>query len=323
MIEYVDPEEDAVQGLVLTPTRELCIQVTQAIRTYGQHTGADVVAVFGGAPIRSQQAQLRDGGQIVVGTVGRVLDLIQRASLILHSCRYVVLDEADEMLGLGFLEDVERILALTPDSRQTALFSATMPPPIRALADRYLYDPVTVKVKTATMTVDSVEQFSVEVRPADKADKLLDVLRAERPEQAIVFTRTKIRCDQLYRRLRDRGVNVKALHGDMSQGQRDGVMLAFKAGRLPILVATDVAARGLDISTVTHVINFDVPTSPDVYVHRIGRTGRVGRSGRAITFIEPKQQRELQAIEKHGGIAITTWEPGAHIAPKKMVDKPR
>src|SRR5204863_4933940 len=156
-----------------------------------------------GAPIRSQQAQLRAGGHIVVGTVGRVLDLVQRASLILHDCRFVVLDEADEMLDLGFLEDVERILALTANSRQTALFSATMPPPIRKLADRYLYDPVTVKVKSATLTVDSVEQFAVEVKPADKAAKLAEVLAAERPNQAIVFVRTKIRCEQLYRKLRD------------------------------------------------------------------------------------------------------------------------
>jgi ATP-dependent RNA helicase DeaD len=323
MIEHVDPADPDVQGLVLTPTRELCIQVTQALRAYAQRKGVDVVAVFGGAPIRSQQAQLRDGGHIVVGTVGRVLDLIQRASLILHSCRFVVLDEADEMLDLGFLEDVERILTITPNSRQTALFSATMPPPIRALADRYLYDPVTVKVKTATMTVDSVEQFSVDVKPGDKADKLIDVLGAERPEQAIVFTRTKIRCDQLYRKLRDRGMNVKALHGDLSQGQRDGVMLSFKGGRVPILVATDVAARGLDISTVTHVVNFDVPASPDVYVHRIGRTGRVGRSGRAITFIEPRQQRELAAIERHIGTEITPWAEGAHTKPAPVAERPR
>jgi ATP-dependent RNA helicase DeaD len=323
MIEHVDPDEHDVQALVLTPTRELCIQVTQALRAYAQRKGVDVVAVFGGAPIRSQQAQLRAGGHIVVGTVGRVLDLIQRASLILHSCRFVVLDEADEMLDLGFLEDVERILTITPNSRQTALFSATMPPPIRELADRYLYDPITVKVKAATLTVDSVEQFSVEVKPGDKPDKLVDVLGAERPEQAIVFTRTKVRCDQLYRKLRDRGMNVKALHGDMSQGQRDGVMLGFKAGRTPILVATDVAARGLDISTVTHVVNFDVPTSPDVYVHRIGRTGRVGRSGRAITFIEPRQQRELAAIERHIGTGITPWAEGAHTKPAPVAERPR
>jgi ATP-dependent RNA helicase DeaD len=323
MIEHVDPSEHDVQALVLTPTRELCIQVTQALRAYGQRKGVDVVAVFGGAPIRSQQAQLRAGGHIVVGTVGRVLDLIQRASLILHSCRFVVLDEADEMLDLGFLEDVERILAITPNSRQTALFSATMPPPIRALSDRYLYDPITVKVKAATLTVDTVEQFSVEVKPGDKADKLVDVLRAERPEQAIVFTRTKIRCDQLYRKLRDRGLNVRALHGDMTQGQRDGVMLAFKGGRVPILVATDVAARGLDISSVTHVVNFDVPTSPDVYVHRIGRTGRVGRSGRAITFIEPRQKRELAAIERHIGTQIAAWAEGAHTRPAPVAERPR
>src|SRR5215213_8982222 len=311
LLQYVDASDDAVQALVLTPTRELCIQVTQALRTYGARKGIDVVAVFGGAPIRTQQSQLRAGGHIVVGTVGRVLDLISRHSLVLTDCRYVVLDEADEMLDLGFLEDVERILALTPNSRQTALFSATMPPPIRKLADGYLYDPVLVKVQSDTLTVDSVEQFQVEVKPADKQEKLIEVLRAERPDQAIVFVRTKIRCEQLYRRLRDQGMNVKALHGDMSQGARDGVMLSFKSGRVPILVATDVAARGLDISTVTHVINFDVPTSPDVYVHRIGRTGRVGRSGRAIMFVEPRQKRELEAIERHANTKIAEWEAGA------------
>ena len=310
MIEYVDPELDAIQALVLTPTRELCIQVTQALRTYGARKGVDVVAVFGGAPIRTQQAQLRAGGQVVVGTVGRVLDLISRRSLVLNECRYVVLDEADEMLDLGFLEDVERILALTPNSRQTALFSATMPPPIRKLADGYLYDPVLVKVQSDTLTVDSVEQFQVDVKAPDKPEKLLEVLRAERPDQAIVFVRTKVRCEQLFRRLRDGGMNVRALHGDMSQGQRDGVMLSFKAGRVPVLVATDVAARGLDISTVTHVINYDVPTSPDVYVHRIGRTGRVGRSGRAVTFVEPRQTKELAAIEKHIKTGIAPLDRG-------------
>jgi ATP-dependent RNA helicase DeaD len=323
ILEYVDPSEQEVQALVLTPTRELCIQVTQAIRTYGARKGVDVVAVFGGAPIRTQQAQLKAGGHVVVGTVGRVLDLIGRRSLMLESCRFVVLDEADEMLDLGFLEDVEKILRLTPNSRQTALFSATMPPPIAALADNYLYDPEVVMVKSATMTVDSVEQFQLEVKTADKADKLVEVLAAEKPDQAIVFARTKIRTDQLYRKMRDRGFNVKALHGDMSQGARDGVMLGFKGGRVPILVATDVAARGLDISTVTHVVNFDVPVSPDVYVHRIGRTGRVGRAGRAITFVEPRQTRELEAIERHIGTAISQWEPGAQTPPAVVTERPR
>jgi ATP-dependent RNA helicase DeaD len=323
MLQYVDPGEHEVQGLVLTPTRELCIQVTQALRAYGGRKGVDVVAVFGGAPIRSQQAQLRAGGHVVVGTVGRVKDLISRHSLMLHSTRFVVLDEADEMLDLGFLEDVERILSLTPSSRQTALFSATMPPEIRRLADQYLYDPIVIRVKTATLTVDTVEQFALEVGAREKADALVRVLEAERPEQAIVFVRTKIRCDQLYRTLRDRGMNVKAIHGDMTQGARDGVMIAFKDGRLPLLVATDVASRGLDITGISHVINFDVPVSPDIYVHRIGRTGRVGRSGRAITFYEPRQRREVAAIENHAGVKLSPWVKDAHVAPTPVTKPPR
>ncbi len=330
IMEYVDASEQTVQALVLTPTRELCIQVTQALRTYGEHTDIDVVAVFGGAPIRSQQAQLRAGGHVVVGTVGRVLDLISRHSLVLHDARFVVLDEADEMLDLGFLEDVERILSLTPSGRQTALFSATMPPPIRKLADRYMYEPMVIHVEAATLTIDTVAQFQLPVDARAKPDVLVDVLRSElgargeaAGQQAIVFVRTKIRCDQLFRTLRDRGMNVRALHGDMSQGSRDGVMLAFKAGRVPILVATDVAARGLDISTVTHVINYDVPTSPDTYVHRIGRTGRVGRSGRAITFVESRQKRELEAIERHIGTEIAQWEKGAVAAPTPVRERPR
>ncbi|MGA9859102.1 MAG: DEAD/DEAH box helicase [Solirubrobacteraceae bacterium] len=323
MLQYVDPDEHDVQGLVLTPTRELCIQVTQALRAYGKSKGVDVVAVFGGAPIRSQQSQLRAGGQVVVGTVGRVKDLISRHSLVLHATRFVVLDEADEMLDLGFLEDVERILSLTPSSRQTALFSATMPPEIRRLADQYLYDPVTIKVKSEHLTVDTVEQFALETAPREKNDALVNVLEAERPDQAIVFVRTKIRADQLYRTLRDKGMNVRALHGDMTQGARDGVMISFKSGAVPLLVATDVAARGLDISGVTHVINFDVPTSPDVYVHRIGRTGRVGRSGRAITFYEQRQGRDVQAIENHAGVKLSPWVKDAHVAPTPAQAPPR
>src|SRR5438132_3319738 len=177
MLQYVDPTDDEVQALVLTPTRKLCIQVTQALRTYGSHSGVDVVAVFGGAPIRTQQAQLRGGGHVVVGTVGRVLDLIGRASLLLHDCRFVVLDEADEMLDLGFLEDVEKILSLTPGSRQTSLFSATIPPEVRGLADRYLLEPVTVRVKAPQLTVETIEQFALETKPREKEEALERVLR--------------------------------------------------------------------------------------------------------------------------------------------------
>ena len=322
LLEYVDPSDDAVQALVLTPTRELCIQVTQALRVYGARKGVDVVAVFGGAPIRSQQAQLRAGGQVVVGTVGRVRDLISRHSIILSECRFLVLDEADEMLDLGFFDDVERIIALTPGSRQTALFSATVPPEVRQLADNYLLDPVTIKVKAATLTIDTVEQFYVQCKRDEKVGELIRIVDAEQPTQAIVFVRTKIRCEQLFRTLRDKGLDVKALHGDMTQGARDGVMIAFKEGRLRILVATDVAARGLDISAVTHIVNFDIPTSPDVYVHRVGRTGRVGRSGRAITLVEPRQRRELEAIERHARTKIAPWIEGAHVKPEPVIPRP-
>src|ERR687896_1928511 len=312
MVEYADPGDPSVQALVLTPTRELCIQVTQALRAYGEGKGLNVVAVFGGAPIRDQAARLKEA-HVVVGTVGRVMDMIGRHHLFLDQARFVVLDEADEMLDLGFLEDVETILSRCPAGRQTALFSATIPKEIQRLAEKFMYDPVTVRVRAATLTIDTVDQFYVEVGDREKPDALTRVLKAERPEQAIVFVRTKIGTDRLARRLNDSGVRVKALHGDMSQGSRDGVMLAFKGGRERVMIATDVAARGLDISGVTHVVNYDIPGSPDVYVHRIGRTGRVGRSGRAITLISPKQRRELEAIERHASTEIPPWsEEAAH-----------
>src|SRR5438067_10964482 len=307
LLEFVDPKDPEVQALVLTPTRELCIQVTQALRAYGERRGVEIVAIFGGAPIRDQAAYLRQGAQVVVGTVGRVMDMMNRHHLVLSDARYVVLDEADEMLDLGFLEDVETILSRCPSGRQTVLCSATMPAEIRKLAEKRMFDPITIKVRAATLTIDTVDQSYIEVSDRDKPDALARVLKAEDPEQAIIFARTKIGVDRLARRLGDAGIRVKALHGDMSQGSRDGVMIALKGGRERLLVATDVAARGLDISGVTHVINYDVPNSPDVYVHRIGRTGRVGRSGRAITFITPKQRRELEAIEKHAKTEIHPW----------------
>jgi ATP-dependent RNA helicase DeaD len=306
MVEYADPSDPSVQALVLTPTRELCIQVTQALRAYGASKGLSVVAIFGGAPIRDQAARLKDA-QIVVGTVGRVMDMIGRHHLFLDNVRYVILDEADEMLDLGFLEDVESILRRAPMGRQTGLFSATVPPEIRRLADTFMHDPVEIKVRAATLTIDTVDQYYVEVPDREKPDALVRVLKEERPEQAIVFVRTKIGVDRLARRLGDAGVRVKTLHGDMSQGARDGVMIAFKGGRERLLVATDVAARGLDITGVSHVVNYDVPNSPDVYVHRIGRTGRAGESGRAVTIITPKQRRELQAIERHAKTEIEEW----------------
>ena len=307
LLQYIDTGTDEVQALVVTPTRELCIQVTQALRAYGEKKGVKVVACFGGAPIRSQSAQIKEGAQVVVGTPGRLMDLISRHVLFLSDARYVVLDEADEMLDLGFIEDIEFILGRSPTGRQTALFSATMEGEVQQLAENFMYDPQLIKVAAPTLTVDTVEQFYAVVDEREKTDTLARIVREERPEQAIIFVRTKIGADRLARNLGDRGVRVKALHGDMTQGQRDGVMLAFKGERERLLVATDVAARGLDISGVTHVINYDPPNSPDIYVHRIGRTGRVGRAGRAITLVTPKQRTEIDVIERHAKTEMREW----------------
>ena len=310
MLEYIDPENEETQAIVLTPTRELCIQVTQALRAYAEHLeGVNVVAVFGGAPIREQQSRLRHGAQIVVATVGRMMDLISRKSLVLTAARYVVLDEADEMLDLGFIEDVEKILRMCPSGRQTLLFSATIPEPVARLAEQYMYDPVTIRVTPRKLTVDSVEQAYVMVEPRKKLERLAEVLKAEEPEQAIIFVRTKIGAARLGKDLADKGLRVKSLHGDLSQGQRDGVMISFKEHKTPLLVATDIAARGLDIEHVTHVINYDMPNNPEIYVHRIGRTGRVGRTGRAITFATAKQAGELKEIERTVKVPIGEWEP--------------
>jgi ATP-dependent RNA helicase DeaD len=308
LLQYLDPADDEVQAVVLTPTRELCIQVTQALRAYAEHLDVEIVAVFGGAPIRSQQSQLRAGAQVVVATVGRMMDLMSRRSLVLTAARYVVLDEADEMLDLGFIEDVEKILRMCPSGRQTALFSATMPPPIKKLAESYMYDPTTIRITPKTLTVDAIEQAYVEVPAKEKASRLIGLLKEEEPEQAIVFCRTKIGASRLERTLKDKGLDVKALHGDMSQGSRDGVMIAFKDHRLKLLVATDIAARGLDVEHVTHVINYDVPASSEVYVHRIGRTGRVGRTGRAITLVTPAERDEIGRIERDVKTSIGEWE---------------
>jgi ATP-dependent RNA helicase DeaD len=309
LLQYLDPGSPDTQAIVMTPTRELCIQVTQALRAYAEHLEIDVVAVFGGAPISTQQSRLRRGAHVVVATVGRMMDLISRRSLVLTSARYVVLDEADEMLDLGFIEDVEKILRLCPSGRQTALFSATIPAPVARLAETYMYEPVTIKITPKQLTVDAIEQAYVEVEGRNKTERLVEVLRAEEPEQAIIFCRTKIGAARLDRELRDRGMRVKARHGDMSQGQRDGVMIQFKEHNLPLLVATDVAARGLDIEHVTHVINYDVPNNTEIYVHRIGRTGRVGRTGRAITFVTAKQSDEIPRIEREAKTVIGEWEP--------------
>jgi ATP-dependent RNA helicase DeaD len=303
-IDYVDPQGKDVQAIILVPTRELAIQVAQAMRTFGELSGIRVVAVFGGQPIREQTEQLRSSPHIAVGTPGRVMDLIRRGWLPLHDARFVVLDEADEMLSLGFLEDVEWILKQAPAGRQTLLFSATMPPPIRRLAERFLHSPELVKVESATLTVDRIRQTAITVEPREKLDALISLIKAEEPKAAIIFRKRKVGVDELADALRARGVDVSALHGGMTQGQRDSVMLRFRSGRARLLVATNVAARGLDISHVSHVISYDVPDDPEEYTHRIGRTGRVDRTGIAFTFVSHRDLGRIDEIEKATGAVI-------------------
>jgi len=303
-VEQIDETSEDIQVLVLTPTRELCIQVAQALRTFSEFKGVRVVACFGGQPIPEQTVQLRQGPQIVVGTPGRVMDLIRRGWLQLSDARYVVLDEADEMLSLGFLEDVEWILRQAPAGRQTLLFSATMPPPIRRLAEKFLHSPELVKVESATLTVDRIRQAVITVEPREKLDALIALVKAQDPKAAIIFRKRKVGVDELADALRARGVDVSALHGGMTQGQRDSVMLRFRSGRARLLVATNVAARGLDISHVSHVISYDVPDDPEEYTHRIGRTGRVDRTGIAFTFASHKDMGRIDEIEKATGAVI-------------------
>jgi ATP-dependent RNA helicase DeaD len=327
MLQSIIPERREVQALVLTPTRELCIQVAQSLRAYGQIAGVDVLATFGGAPIRQQMDRLKSGPQVVVGTVGRVLDLHSRHALMFHDARFVVLDEADEMLDLGFLEDVELILNKCPRGRQTALFSATMPPAIAKLAAEHLHDPKTIKVKAPTLTIDTVQHYQFATSRNNKVDDVIKILDAEKPTQTIIFARTKIGVDRLARDLdrRKSSLRVRALHGDMSQGSRDGVMIAFKDNRVPVLVATDIAARGLDVQNVSHVINYDLPNSAEIYTHRIGRTGRAGRAGRAITLVEARDKDDFKAIEKHINVSVPEWtveSVGAAPKVEKKDDKP-
>jgi ATP-dependent RNA helicase DeaD len=287
-------------ALILAPTRELAMQVAEAIHKYGKPMGVSVLPVYGGAAMVQQLKALKRGVDIVVATPGRALDHIRRKSLQLNNVRTVVLDEADEMLDMGFAEDLEAILSETPADRQTALFSATIAPRIAAIANKHLKNPVRVTIardKTKAGSVPRVRQMAYIVPRAHKMATLGRVLDMESPKSALVFCRTRTEVDQVTETLNSRGYRAEALHGGMSQEQRDRVMKKFRANTADLLVATDVAARGLDIGHLSHVFNYDVPTSPDAYVHRIGRTGRAGREGVAITLAEPREHRFLRNIE--------------------------
>lgn len=291
---------DGPYALILTPTRELAMQVAEAIHKYGKAMGVSVLPVYGGAAMTQQLKALKRGVDIVVATPGRALDHIRRSSLHLGAVRTVVLDEADEMLDMGFAEDLEAILSETPADRQTALFSATIAPRIAAIANKHLTNPVRVTIardKAKSGSVPRVRQMAYIVPRAHKMTTLGRVLDMENPKSALVFCRTRTEVDQVTETLNSRGYRAEALHGGMSQEQRDRVMKKFRANTADLLVATDVAARGLDIGHLSHVFNYDVPTSPDAYVHRIGRTGRAGREGVAVTLAEPREHRFLRNIE--------------------------
>lgn len=298
LMEKIDPKAEHVQGIVIAPTRELAIQVSEELFKLGFGKRIRVLAVYGGQDIERQIRALKKKPHIIVGTPGRLLDHINRKTIRLGNVHTVVLDEADEMLNMGFIEDIEAILSTVPEEHQTLLFSATMPEPIRKIAEKFMQDPHHVKVKAKEMTVDRIQQYYIELKEAEKFDVLTRLLDIQTPELAIVFGRTKRRVDELATALNLRGYTAEGIHGDLSQAKRLSVLKKFKEGSIDVLVATDVAARGLDISGVTHVYNFDIPQDPESYVHRIGRTGRAGKTGSAVTFVTYRERPQLYVIEK-------------------------
>ncbi|MCB0933540.1 MAG: DEAD/DEAH box helicase [Mycobacterium sp.] len=299
ILSRIDTTSSRTQALVLAPTRELAIQVAEAFSRYAAHLPRiTVLPIYGGQSYTVQLAGLRRGAQVVVGTPGRVIDHLERGTLDLSHLDYLVLDEADEMLQMGFAEDVERILADTPEYKQVALFSATMPPAIRKITKKYLHDPVEVAVEAKTVTAENITQRYIQVAGPRKMDALTRVLEVEPFEAMIIFVRTKQATEEVAEKLRARGFSAAAINGDIAQAQRERTIAALKDGSIDILVATDVAARGLDVERISHVLNYDIPHDPESYVHRIGRTGRAGRSGTALLFVSPRERHLLKAIEK-------------------------
>lgn len=304
LIQRVDPEVKWVQALVLAPTRELAVQVAETVHKLGKYRRVIDLPIYGGQPIDRQLRALRRGVQVVVGTPGRIMDHIRRGTLDLAHVRMVVLDEADQMLDMGFIEDIEFILDQIAGAHQTALFSATLPPRIRTLAKRYLGNPITLAVTSEKLTVPEVTQQYVETTRQGKLEALTRILDMEQPESAIVFVRTKRETDELGESLIGRGYSAEVIHGDLSQMQRERAIAGFRDGRTELLIATDVAARGLDIPDVSHIFNYDIPLDPGGYVHRIGRTARAGKTGTAITFVTPRERGLMQTIERLTGVRL-------------------
>jgi len=305
-LERLDPRDRQTQVIVLSPTRELAIQTAEEIALLAAHmTHTTVLPIYGGQPIERQLRSLKTGVQIVVGTPGRVLDHLRRRTLSLSRVKMVVLDEADQMLDMGFLPDIETILKQTPPERQTVLFSATMPKPILAISKRFQKNPEFVEIPHKELTVPEVEQRYIDVHSRDKFDVLCRLLDQMDPKLVLVFCNTKRRVDQLTKRLKTLGYSVGEIHGDLKQSQRDRVMAQFRKGEIDLLVATDVAARGIDVDDIDLVVNLDVPQVAEYYVHRIGRTARAGRSGRAITFVGPEDVYKMREIQHLANITIS------------------
>ncbi len=298
ILEIVDPSIRAVQALILTPTRELAIQVADEITSLRGTKRIEVASIYGGASMDNQLRKLKRGVQVVVGTPGRIQDHLKRGSLKLNQLKFAVLDEADEMLDMGFIEDIENILSLTPNEKRMLCFSATMPKPILNLASRFMDNPTIVKVQQTALTRNLTDQVYFEVRESDKLEALCRIIDMEEAFYGIIFCRTKVQCDDIGRKLQERGYDAEALHGDLSQKQRELILNKMKSRNISIIVATDVAARGIDINDLTHVINYSIPQAPEAYIHRIGRTGRAGKMGTAITFITPSEFRKFNFIQR-------------------------
>src|SRR3972149_1037579 len=297
IVEKIDPRNFMVQAIILTPTRELAIQVAEEMNKIGRFRKIQAVPIYGGQSIERQIRALKKGVQVVVGTPGRVIDHIERKTLRLNYIKIVVLDEADEMLDMGFVDDITIILKTTPKERQTLLFSATMPDQILKIANRYMNSPERVTIAQNVLTAPKINQIFYEVRQSEKTDALCKLIDVEDSDLFLVFCHTKKEVDDVAADLKLRGYEAEAIPGDFSQSQGEAVMKKFRESRIDVLVATDVAARGLDISKITHVINYSIPQNPESYVHRIGRTGRAGREGVAITFVTPREDRQLRLIQ--------------------------
>lgn len=298
LTERLNADHSDIQGIVLTPTRELAVQVSEEINKIARFKGIRALAIYGGQEIDRQIKALKKKPQIIVATPGRLMDHMRRKTVRLHSIEIVVLDEADQMLNMGFIEDIQTILQEVPNERQTLLFSATMPKPIQELAQKFMSNPEMISISPKELTVPSIDQEYLEVPEKQKFDILCRLLDIQKPDSAIIFGRTKRRVEELSEALDKYGYKVEGIHGDLTQSKRDQVLRKFKEGKISILVATDVAARGLDIIGVTHIYNFDIPHDPESYVHRIGRTGRAGNKGKAITFVTPAEAGHLKAIEQ-------------------------